>query len=124
MFKLIYEFLFSLKQNDETLSALLTKDFNSLDKDYICACYDGITEKYAELTALTEKFSPKYTCDKMFKADLAAIIVSVYELLYLKDQIPPSVSINEAVELSKKYSHEDGYKFVNGVLSSLSKGIK
>ena len=48
--------------------------------------------------------------------------VAIYEMLYLED-IPVSVSINEAVELAKKYTVEDDTAFVNGVLGSVAKTL-
>ena len=54
----------------------------------------------------------------MSKIDLAILRVAIFEILY-KEDIPSSVSINEAVELAKKYSHADASSFINGILGSV-----
>ena len=54
--------------------------------------------------------------------EMAILIVAVAELLYHHD-IPHKVVINEAIELSKKYGANDGYRFVNGVLDKIQKGL-
>ena len=53
---------------------------------------------------------------------LAILRLAIYEMLYL-DEIPVSVSINEAVELSKKYTVEDDTAFINGVLGAVAKTL-
>ena len=54
---------------------------------------------------------------RLAKVDLAVLRVDIYEILYRHD-IPLEVSINEAIEIVKKYSAEDSFRFVNGVLGS------
>ena len=60
--------------------------------------------------------------DRIAKADLAILRTAVAEMLYV-DSIPVSVSINEAVNLAKKYGDERSYKFVNSVLGKIAKSI-
>lgn len=59
---------------------------------------------------------------RISKVSLALLRLAIYEMLYEKD-IPVSVSINEAVELSKKYTTEDDAAFVNGVLGAVAKTL-
>ena len=59
----------------------------------------------------------------MARLDLAILRVAIYELLY-RDDIPSNVTINEAVELAKTYSHEDAGTFVNGILGSIYRAIQ
>lgn len=59
---------------------------------------------------------------RISKVSLAILRLAVYEMLYEED-IPVSVSINEAVELSKKYSVEDDTSFINGVLGAIAKEL-
>jgi len=58
---------------------------------------------------------------RISKVSLAALRLAVCEILYF-DEIPTGVSINEAVELCKKYASEDEYAFVNGILGNAAKG--
>ena len=59
--------------------------------------------------------------NRLYCIDKSILRVATNEILY-DDNIPPRVSINEAVEIAKKYSSEDSYRFINGVLGSISKG--
>jgi N utilization substance protein B len=58
---------------------------------------------------------------RLNKVDLAILRMSVYCLLFQPD-IPPTVTINEAVDISKSFGTEDSYRFVNGVLDAVRKG--
>ncbi len=68
-----------------------------------------------QVDGVIEKYSTKWKLDRIVKVSLAILRMSISEMLYLED-IPVSVSINEAVELAKKYATEDDASFVNGVL--------
>jgi N utilization substance protein B len=57
---------------------------------------------------------------RLSRVDLAILRISVYSLLY-RDEIPRKVTIDEAVDIAKKYGSDESYKFVNGVLDSISK---
>jgi N utilization substance protein B len=59
-----------------------------------------------------------WTLERIAKIDLAILRVAVNEIFYL-DDIPTSVSINEAIEFSKIYSSEDSFKFINGILGNI-----
>lgn len=73
---------------------------------------DGVIEKYAIARRM----------NRISKVSLALLRLAVCEMLYF-DDIPESVSINEAVELCKKYASEDEYAFVNGILGAASRGF-
>ena len=72
---------------------------------------------------MIEKYSTKWKLDRIVKVSLAILRMSISEMLYLED-IPVSVSINEAVELAKKYATEDDASFVNGVLGAVAKDLE
>lgn len=77
------------------------------------------------LDAIDEKintYSVKWKTSRLPKVDLAILRLSMAELYYL-DDIPVSVSINEAVELAKKYSTEKSSSFINGVLGSAAREL-
>ncbi len=91
------------------------------DKKYINTVYDGVIIHFAELKEIIAKFAEGYDIDRVYKPDLAAMLVSVYELKYMKETIPAAVSINEAVDIVKKFSTEKSKSFVNGVLAAVNK---
>ena len=77
----------------------------------------------ASLETIDKEISEKatgWTIDRMGKVDLAIIRLAVYEILF-DESIPVGVSINEAVELAKKYGRDESGSFVNGVLAKFAK---
>lgn len=122
-YKLVFEYVFNGSSSDETKTELLKdKPLNEADVNYIDAVIVGMTEHYDEIYSFVAKFTGNFNIERMFKPDLAVLILAVYEMKYM-DDIPLSVSINEAVELIKNYSTEASSKYVNGVLGAIYKDL-
>lgn len=122
-YKLIFEYLFNQNANDTTYNVLLSsEDLTEEDKQYVKDIYSGVVDEYEDLILIVEKYADKFTVDRMIRSDLAALLLSMFEMKCRKD-IPNSVSINEAVELVKKYSTEKSGSYVNGILSSYYKEL-
>ncbi len=120
-FKLIFEFEFLKQKNEITLEEFLSsKEISEDDTDYIKSMYQGIIDNEDYLNKTISSHLKGYTLERVFKIDLAILKLAIYEIEFLKES--PSVVINEAVELSKKYSTDNNYKFVNGVLAQIVKG--
>lgn len=83
----------------------------------------GVAAYQNELDALISKNAIGWALDRMPKVDLCILRIAIYEMLYRED-ISHSVSINEAVELSKKYSGEKSPAFINGLLGTVSKQLQ
>ena len=73
-----------------------------------------------ELDPIIVRYAAGWTLSRMANADRNLLRLAIYEILYCED-IPQSVSINEAVELAKKYSTADSAKFINGILGSFAR---
>ncbi len=98
---------------------------NSLDDEsriFIRLLLNGTIEKCDEIDAMISKHLTNWNIERLNKVDLALLRISVYPLLYQKD-IAPSIIIDEAVDISKKFGSDDSYKFVNGVLDNIRKDI-
>ncbi len=80
-------------------------------------------EKTEEIDPIIEKHSRSWKINRISKVALAVLRLAICEILFF-DDIPVGVTINEAVELCKKYASKDDYSFVNGILSSVSKEAK
>ncbi len=120
-FKLIFEYEFLKQKNELTLDEFLSsKDIEQEDAKFINEVYDGILSKEDELNELIASKLKGYTLERIFKVDLAILKLAIYEIKYLNEN--PAVVINEAVELAKKYSTDNSYKFINGVLANIVKG--
>lgn len=86
------------------------------DKEYIRAKAEKIIAKVPEIDVLINEKSADWKTKRMNKVDLAILRLAVYEMKW-DDDIPVGVAINEAVELAKKFSSDEGPSFVNGVLA-------
>ncbi len=78
----------------------------------------GVVEHQAELDERIKGLVHNWDFSRIAKVDLAILRVSMFEMIYRKD-IPPIVSINEAIDLSKEFSNADSKRFINGVLDRL-----
>jgi N utilization substance protein B len=79
----------------------------------------GVEAHQSRVDALIERTSDNWVLSRMPLVDRNILRLAVFELLYL-DDVPDSVSINEAVEMAKIYGGEDSSKFVNGILGRLA----
>jgi N utilization substance protein B len=84
---------------------------------------NGVLEAKDELDALIERFSKNWDIKRMSCVDRNVMRIAVFELLYC-DDIPPKVSLNEAVDVGKKFGTEDSGSFINGVLDSIHLAIE
>ena len=94
----------------------LKESVDDEDRRRIVARYVEILDKMDEIDERISKVSKGWAIDRIGKVELAILRLAVYEIIY-DDSIPASVSINEAVEIAKKYGPEDSYAFVNGILA-------
>jgi N utilization substance protein B len=78
----------------------------------------GVIDNQAAIDKVMEKFSDNWKLSRMACVDRNIIRIAVFEMLYC-DDIPPRVTINEAVDIGKKYGTEDSGAFINGVLDSI-----
>lgn len=117
-------------EHDEMLDAesMLAMYLNSvseaeaakIDSSYVVPVLSGVVEQVELLDRLIMEHSKDWTLDRMAKVDLAILRVAIFEMKFMED-IPVSVSINEAVELAKQFSYPEAGAFINGVLGSVSR---
>lgn len=121
IFKLTFELCFH-KPEDSCYYEEFLKD-NNFDEEnlaFIKTFYEGIVGHFEELKNIVANNIKGYTLDRVFKVDLAILIMVAYELKYYK-QNPVKIVANEAVELAKKFSTEKSYSFINAVIASIAK---
>ncbi len=118
-FILIFEKVFS-KENVEDILSLANEARDLVPDDYVKTVFSGVYEHIDELDGIISKNAVGWKIDRISKTALCILRLSIYEIKYMED-IPVSVSINEAVEICKKYATEEDASFVNGILSSVAK---
>ena len=82
----------------------------------------GVLPNLDEIDLLIKKHANNWTLERMANIDRNILRIAIYEIIFI-DTIPKSVTINEAVELAKKYSTENSFGFVNGVLGNIEKTV-
>lgn len=118
-FILIFEKVFNNDSVEEILEiATEVRDFTP--DEYIKTVFGGVYEKIDELDEIISKNSIGWSIKRISKTALCVLRLAIYEIKYM-ESIPVSVSINEAVELCKKYATNDDASFVNGILSTVAK---
>ncbi len=121
-FFLCFEMLFS----DTDIEELADNAGDARDEflcDYALECARGVKEHQEEIDAMIgENLKAGWKINRISKVSLALLRLAVYEMLY-RDEVPVSVSINEAVEISKKYTIKDDSAFINGVLGAVAKKL-
>lgn len=89
------------------------------DKEYIKTKYEAIAARVEEIDKIVNEKTTGWKTSRMSKVDLTILRLAVYEMKW-DDDVPTGVAINEAVELAKRFSGEEGPAFVNGVLAKLT----
>ena len=117
--------LFSKSFDDEPLENTI-EDNAEMFEGGVCAYAQavvmGIEAKKDEIdSAITGFLKPGWTLKRLSRPSLAILRLAFYEIKYL-DNVPDKVSVNEAVELAKKYTIDE-YRFVNGILGSLIRSL-
>jgi len=80
----------------------------------------GVRRIKADLDEIINRYSTNWKIDRISRVDLNVLRIALYELKEERD-LPPSVAINEAIELAKKYSNVDSNRFINGILDNYYK---
>lgn len=97
-------------------------EIEKADRDYIQEKFGKIASMTDSLDEKINTFATGWKTARMNKVDLTILRLAVYEI-FTDDEIPTGVAINEAVELAKKYSSEEGPAFINGVLGKMAKEV-
>jgi N utilization substance protein B len=91
-------------------------------KDFINEEVAGVWKELNKIDELIVQYSQHWSLPRISVIDKNILRMAIYELLYC-DDIPPKVSINEAVEIAKKYGNKDSGRFVNGLLDGIKTSL-
>ena len=115
--KVLYQIYLYDEANIEYDYKELIKEQLEVENDFVETSIKGIIDNQKEIVKIANKYLKDWTMDRLNKVDQAIISLGIYELIYT--DTPSIVSINEAIELSKKYSDEAVTKMINGVLDKV-----
>ncbi len=92
-------------------------------KEFTLDIVKGVMSNLKEINEVIKRGADNWSLERIGNIDRNILRIAIYEILF-RDDIPRSVSINEAVELAKKYGTENSFSFVNGVLGKIEKKNK
>lgn len=120
-FILVFEKVFSGGSTEEILE--LAAEARDLEPNgYIKTVFSGVYDNIDEIDGIISENAIGWKINRISKTALCVLRLAIYEIKYMED-IPASVSINEAVELCKKYATKEDASFVNGILASVVKKL-
>lgn len=96
---------------------------DQLSMDYSEKLIGGVKEHQVQIDETIQKFSINWKINRMSHVDRNIIRLSIYEMTHLQDDVPKNASINEAIEIAKKFGSEDSSQFINGILDQISKSL-
>lgn len=119
--QLVFEQLFGGEGVTATLVDLIDYVPGESDRKYIDRVVSGVHEHAQEIDEEIAACLRGWTLARLSRVDLAIMRLSVFEMQFAG--LPAAISINEAVELTRKYSSEESCSFVNGVLGTISRKL-
>ena len=115
----IYEWNFRSDSDiDEILGRSIAEFANDIDKNFVTKTTLGVTSNRDKLDKEIHACAPEWPLEQISCIDKSILEIAIFELLD-KEDIPPKVAINEAVELSKQFGSDNSSKFINGVLGTI-----
>ena len=113
-------FLLNSEVCQSTNDFLAEKEIDNETGKYAELLIDGVLENKSKIDELISAVAKNWSIDRMIIIDRVILSIGTFEMVYLAD-VPNRVSINEAIELAKKYSTVKSFAFVNGLLDQISK---
>ncbi len=108
----LFRFCFELPENRE-----------DLDSDFFLEITRGVMQNRSQIDGIIERFSDNWKISRMGCVDRNVMRTATYEMLFRED-IPFKVSINEAIDIGKRFGTEESGAFINGILDSIHNALK
>ena len=124
----LYEWDFYNKK--ENLTKIVERNISEFapgidEPDFVWRLVKGVIDHLEDLDKIITKAAPDWPIQQIAIIDRNALRIGLYELLYAdKEEVPPKVAINEAIEISKNYGGPNSGKFINGVLGTIYKQLQ
>ena len=124
--ELLFSMEISKNSYEETIECFVEDyemDLKTIDLEYIKEVMKSVVDHKEEIDEIIKNSLINWTIDRVSKVNLTIVWLAIAEMLYIND-VPEVVAINEAIELTKKYSDDKSVSFVNGALDKAFKNIK
>lgn len=90
---------------------------------FVHSIVDGVVRHQLEIDTYIAEYATHWSVEQMTLVDRNILRIGIYEILHNRDDVPPKVAINEAIELAKNYGGPSSGKFVNGILGAMYKEL-
>lgn len=107
-----------------TQSVLDEDNLSEKDRAYVHTLINGLCTSLNEVDEHIRNFTIDWDLERLANVDRNILRIAIFEMKYLSDEIPWPVSINEAVELAKRFSTAESSKYVNGILDRFKKQLE
>ena len=124
--ELLFSMEISKNSYEETIECFVEDyemDLKTIDLEYIKEVMKSVVDHKEEIDEIIKNSLINWTIDRVSKVNLTIVRLAIAEMFYIND-VPEVVAINEAIELTKKYSDDKSVSFVNGALDKAFKNIK
>lgn len=124
--ELLFSMEISKNSYEETIECFVEDyemDLKTIDLEYIKEVMKSVVDHKEEIDEIIKNSLINWTIDRVSKVNLTIVRLAIAEMLYIND-VPEVVAINEAIELTKKYSDDKSVSFVNGALDKAFKNMK
>ena len=124
--ELLFSMEISKNSYEQTIERFIENyemDIKTIDLEYIKEVMKYVTDYKEEIDEIIKNSLINWTIERVSKVNLIIVRLAIAEMLYI-DDVPEVVAINEAIELTKKYSDDKSVSFVNGALDKAFKNIK
>ncbi|MDQ0149260.1 transcription antitermination factor NusB [Eubacterium multiforme] len=121
--ELIFSTMLTKESYDEAIETFVDNyegNIKDVDLSYITEVLKGVEENRDSIDELIKANLQKWSIERISKVNLAILRLALYEMNYVSD-VPEKVAINEALEITKKYSDEKSVSFINGILDKIYK---
>jgi N utilization substance protein B len=119
-----FKILFAVDLGDNTIEEAaeiaVTRPVDQVQREFMFEEVKGVLANIKMIDSIIESYSVDWKVERIPAVDRNILRLAIYEMLFCED-IPVSVSINEAVEMAKKYGEQQSYKFINGILGTVAK---
>jgi N utilization substance protein B len=119
-----FKILFAVDVGDNTIEEAaeiaVTRPVDQVQREFMLEEVKGVLANIKKIDSIIESYSVDWKVERIPAVDRNILRLAIYEMLFCED-IPVSVSINEAVEMAKKYGEQQSYKFINGILGTVAK---
>ncbi len=124
----LYEWDFNGRKGD--IKSIVQKNISEFapgmsDSGFVNELVDGVLKNLDKINSIIEKYAPEWPLEQITIVDRNVLRIGVFELLFGdKENVPPKVAINEAIEIAKTFGGESSGKFINGVLGAVFKDME